>query len=305
MPDESTAVKSENKSIPHITKLLNAFIEVKQDAPPSGGKRKRTPLPPVYTPAFTPIQELIVNGLDEDQIWAQLELRTKSVCNFVQAMLSEDPMYDPLAQTEAYLLDSEEKLAGNSEKKTNGPRSVVNISKSEGEENNKFSEDDSEENDELEDGYRYNSEDEKDVGDRVDGELVSFKQAGVEPDEEEMVTRLHDSTFEDNGGTYTSQLQFSNRKKKRRKTTRSTGLEDDFFDLNSFDAEVESAEAGFTSGGGFADEDDDAGDDVDMFAPILISDVLRNGAAQLIRDFPFLNNSSQMCTTTKIFSRHR
>lgn len=57
----------------------------------ANGKRKRSPSPPAAPKdAFgrTPLTCLYVQGLDKDQIWAQLELRAQSVCKMLEYALN-------------------------------------------------------------------------------------------------------------------------------------------------------------------------------------------------------------------------
>ena len=90
-----TALNSESQAQPYISALLASFsprqAPVTRSQSSAKGKRKRSPSPPpAPKDAFerTPLTCLYVQGLDKDQIWAQLELRTQSVCKMLEYALN-------------------------------------------------------------------------------------------------------------------------------------------------------------------------------------------------------------------------
>ncbi|KAH9968934.1 U3 small nucleolar ribonucleoprotein complex, subunit Mpp10 [Russula dissimulans] len=90
------ALNSEEQAQPYISALLASFsprqapVTRSQSSANANGKRKRSPSPlPVPKDAFerTPLTCLYVQGLDKDQIWAQLELRAQNVCKMLEYAL--------------------------------------------------------------------------------------------------------------------------------------------------------------------------------------------------------------------------
>ena len=89
------ALNSESQAQPYISALLASFsprrAPVTRSQSSANGKRKRSPSPPAAPKdAFgrTPLTCLYVQGLDKDQIWAQLELRAQSVCKMLEYALN-------------------------------------------------------------------------------------------------------------------------------------------------------------------------------------------------------------------------
>ncbi|KAI0004302.1 U3 small nucleolar ribonucleoprotein complex, subunit Mpp10 [Russula compacta] len=88
------ALNSESQAQPRISALLASFsprqAPVTRSQSSANGKRKRSPSPPPASKdAFerTPLTCLYVQGLDKDQIWAQLELRGQNVCKMLEYAL--------------------------------------------------------------------------------------------------------------------------------------------------------------------------------------------------------------------------
>ncbi|KAH8835820.1 U3 small nucleolar ribonucleoprotein complex, subunit Mpp10 [Flagelloscypha sp. PMI_526] len=87
------AVGSESISNPHIQNLLDSLVpseapQTRSQAARTSTKRKRTPSPPP-TLTTTPLGSLFVDGMDYDQVWSQLDLRTKNVCRVLEQILLE------------------------------------------------------------------------------------------------------------------------------------------------------------------------------------------------------------------------
>jgi U3 small nucleolar RNA-associated protein MPP10 len=102
------ALNSESEAQPYISALLASFsprrAPVTRSQSSANGKRKRSPSPPtVPKNAFgrTPLTCLYVQGLDKDQIWAQLELRAQSVCKMLEYALkgTEEPTGNDITST--------------------------------------------------------------------------------------------------------------------------------------------------------------------------------------------------------------
>lgn len=90
-------------------------------------------------------------------------------------------------------------------------------------------------------------------------------------DAEHIVQLRSDDEQSDNEGSTTlfDVIKTSSRSKRRKRVDH--GLNDDFFDLDAFNAEIEQAEAKSSSRGQLADEDEDSEDEemtLDLFAPV-------------------------------------
>jgi U3 small nucleolar RNA-associated protein MPP10 len=201
-------------------------------------KRKRSPSPPpAPKDAFerTPLTCLYVQGLDKDQIWAQLELRTQNVCKMLEYAL--DGTKEP---TEYGITSTANNLEQNSSEEE------------EEEEDSDSSYVESDDNSEAEEESRRSSD-----GVLLEEGVTGLRDPSVDSDreEEELVGDSRVSSSASLLGTKDDH----------------SGLDDDFFDLKEFNAETEEAEATFVSNGALnADSDDIASDedDIDYFASV-------------------------------------
>lgn len=199
----------------------------------ANGKRKRSPSPPAPKVAFerTPLTCLYMQGLDRDQIWAQLELRAQSICKMLEFALdgTEEP-------AESRITSTTNNLEQNSQQE------------------------DEDEDDDDDDSTYEGSDDDSESDQEPDG-----SSDGQPPEEGVIGLRDHSMDEEDEELTEGSHVPSSS-------SPRTTGgLNDDFFDLEEFNAETEEAEAGFVSNGALdADLDDIASDedDIDYFASV-------------------------------------
>jgi U3 small nucleolar RNA-associated protein MPP10 len=199
----------------------------------ANGKRKRCPSPPPTSKAAferTPLTCLYVQGLDKDQIWAQLELRAQGICKMLESALegTEEP-------SQRCLTTSMDKSERDSQEEEN--ESELSYEESDG---------DSETNEET---------------DESSGEQLSL---------EEGVTGLRDRSADKEEEGLTGESYSSPSTSPPRTKAGHLGLNDDFFNLEEFNAETEEAEADFVSNGALdADSDDMASDDdIDYFASV-------------------------------------
>jgi len=202
-------------------------------------KRKRSPSPPAPKVAFerTPLTCLYVQGLDRDQIWAQLELRAQSICKMLEFALdgTEDPAESRITSTTDNLEQDSQEEEEEEEEDDDDSDSTF-----------EGSDDDSESDQEV-DG----SSDEQPSGEGV----VGLRDHSMDEEDEELTKGSHVPTSvsppRTEGGHF--------------------GLNDNFFDLEEFNAETEEGEAGFVSNGALdADLGDIASDedDIDYFASV-------------------------------------
>lgn len=248
---------SERESKPHILELLSSLnpAQAPQTRSQAHGneKRKRGPRPsPQPRIAFntTPLTSLFIDGMDDDQIWVQLDLRAKNVCEMLEAALegaleSEDEEDNDESQDE-------------DEMDTNHRETLRSFQAGEEDVWNG-----------LQEGMDVGSGDNLlDDGDEDDEGETS--ESGADEDLGEGLMELRDSEEESGGdGASSSPLNPLRSKAlsglKRPKKGRHKMLDDGFFDLASFNAETEWAEARSTSRGRLADDGSDE-ESVDFFA---------------------------------------
>lgn len=265
-------------------------------------KRKRGPSPsPTSQPTVpvlkdTSLTELLVEGMSDEQIWAELELRAQTVCDVLNYALDgpvpggesgeegdgdgEDEDEDEAARVQRMkklrqsLLDEEFDLAS---------LSGMELGASDEDE-----EEDSEEEDEDENSEE-SAEDEEDGGDVDLGEGVEELRDSADEDEEAELEIVESSLL--NEGRRTLKIKL--------KRGEHPTLDDGFFNLAAFNAEIKAAESRSSSRGRLSqDDDDEDGDDpneeVDYFASVDAPEAL---------DEEDLEGGSGMCSFL-VKSRH-
>ncbi|TEB35007.1 Mpp10 protein [Coprinellus micaceus] len=217
------SLKSEEGSLKHVNDLISSITP--SQAPQTRSQTRNASqrdVPPPTNTLFkpTPLTSLFIESLDEEQIWAQLDIRTKHMCEVLDVVLeSELPEEDDVG-------DEEDELAKAMQ----------------------------------EEGFNEGDEDEED-------EEMDFE-------EEDGVMELDDGSDESEGSSSEGEeapMQVMPRKRRKGKGPTSE-LDDGFFSLNSFKAEIEKMEAKSSSRGHLAAEDDseeeDFDNEVDLFAPV-------------------------------------
>ena len=257
-------MESESTSRPHISELLCSLSP--EEAPVTrsqtkalNGKRKRTP-PKIAAFDQTPLTSLFVENAGPEQVWAQLELRAKGVCEMLSkaldgTLMNEDADMLVLGGVDGDEDEDEDEDGGSHKKlrfedlsqedvKSLGMEPEVLRRLIDSCEGMEVDEDGEEELDDQE------SEDEDDDGEEFGEEVTSLK----------------DPEALDSPGPLRS-LRLS----RRSKSSAGSQLDDGFFDLTSFNAETEEAEANHVSRGRLKslDEGEDSESDegsVDYFA---------------------------------------
>ncbi|KAJ6575152.1 U3 small nucleolar ribonucleoprotein complex, subunit Mpp10 [Mycena capillaripes] len=245
------SLEAENGSRPHIVEFLSSLSpsEAPQTRSQASKKRKRSsspspPPPPIFEP--TPIASLFTDGMDDDQIWAQLDLRMKPICDMLELALDADPSQEEElddSDTDEFV---DEQLLKQMRALESGGDGM----------------------DEMEvDGF-----DEEDESDEAESE----EESGDDGDLGEDVTGLRDpSSDEASEPEADSEWPASLRKGRRQSKSSAgskTGLDDGFFDLASFNAETEEAEARKVSRGRLDEDDSEDDESVDLFAPVDVAE---------------------------------
>ncbi|KDQ30727.1 hypothetical protein PLEOSDRAFT_1036174 [Pleurotus ostreatus PC15] len=265
------SIQSENAARPHIDELISSLSP--ESAPQTraqaraNGKRKRSPSPPPkpkQTFAPTPLTALYVDGVDEEQIWSQLDLRMKNVCDLLELALEGGPGGGEGGEEDSDMDegDPDGRLQKILEALRNGEDVDLEALGLDG-----MDIDDEEDSEE---------DDEEDSDDDDDAEEEEGRED--EDDEEELgehITTLRDSSSsEDEDEEYEGEGSFRHKKPPapKRRGARHSELDDDFFDLASFNAETQAAEAKRVSRGKLGNDDDEDSDDddmsVDLFAAV-------------------------------------
>ena len=234
-------------------------------------KRKRGPSPPpLYEPSVpilkdTPLTELLVEGMSDEQIWAELELRAQTVCDVLNYAL-DGPMPDGESGEEGSE-DEKDEEAGRAQRMKEMRQALLDegfdLGDLEGIDVGKGGEDEKDEDSEEED-----EDEDSEEGD--EGE-----EDGREADLGEGVEDLRDPSDEDaEDESEVDEPSFLSGGKRTLRTKLKRGghptLDDGFFDLTAFNAEIEAAESRSSSGGRLSkdDEDEDEDEEVDYFTSV-------------------------------------
>ncbi|KAJ6604688.1 U3 small nucleolar ribonucleoprotein complex, subunit Mpp10 [Mycena vulgaris] len=245
------SLEVETESRPHILELLSSLSpsEAPQTRSQATKKRKRSsspspPPPPMFEP--TPIASLFTEGMDDEQIWAQLDLRMKPVCDMLEFALDAEPQEEDQDNNDTDEFIDEQLL-----------RQMRALESGDGLDEMELDDLEEEEVDSEEELAAESEEESADDGDLGEG-VTSLR----DPDEES----------EPEADSWPASTR------KRRGQSKSsagskTGLDDGFFDLASFNAETEEAEARKVSKGRLDDDESDSDDEsVDLFAPVDVAE---------------------------------
>ena len=255
-----TALKSEASSRAQIATLLSSLSPAQAPQTRSQAKKaaNSAPAKAKHGPTFeeTPLPELCIDGMDEGQVWAQMELRAQKLCKVLEYALEGTGE-----------IDEEEVIGGvNGVKQRQLDDDGMDID----EEGDK----DGLENEFEDDSEDWDSEDDEDEEEDEEGEREGGESSEGEYEGEESVLELRDPS--DGEGDLSDEMDIVEpslpKKKGRGKKGSHSELNDGFFDLAAFNAETEEAEARKTSRGRLSREKDSDSDaeleDIDMFAPV-------------------------------------
>ncbi len=207
---------------------------------------------------FTPLKSLFVEDMDDEQIWAHLDLQTKTICRMLDFVLeggSEE-------QGEMELEDDDEESSGaEADEEEQKFREAL-----QGLENGDV------DLEELMTKYGLNPEDFENSDQSLDDEEAEFGQdtdGSSSEEEEEDISPLRDSEPMVDTPSNSNVLQ-SRPITTRGKKKGLSELDDGFFDLVEFNAETERAESKSSSRGRLAgdDDSDEEGMDIDLFAAV-------------------------------------
>ena len=260
-------MESESTSRPHISELLSSLSP--EEAPVTrsqtkalNGKRKRSP-PKIAAFDQTPLTSLFVDNAGPEQVWAQLELRAKGVCEMLSkaldgTLMSEDADMRMLGGVGGDENEDEDDDDGGSRKKLRFEDLSQGDIESLGMEPHILKR--------LMDSWEGMEVDEDGEEELGEEETEDDDDDGEEFGEE--VTFLRDPEALDSPGP-----SRPSRLSRRSKSSAGSQLDDGFFDLASFNAETDEAEAKHVSRGRLKtlneDEDSESDEDaIDYFVAV-------------------------------------
>ncbi|KAI0735201.1 U3 small nucleolar ribonucleoprotein complex, subunit Mpp10 [Earliella scabrosa] len=291
------ALSTEKTACSKVNDLLTSISpsyapQTRSQAAENSRKRKRgsaSSPPERVVPLMkeTPLAELFVDGMSDEQIWAELELRAENVCNLLNYALDGPTPGGESAE------DGEEEEDGDDEEKERELKKMRQALLDEGfdpaeleglELDGDDYEDEEEDDDSEEEEEDESEEGDEDVGAALEEGVEELRDPSSDEDEDEEDLETGEPSFL-SGGKRTFRL--------KPKRGGHPVLDDGFFDLAAFNAEIEAAESKNVSRGRLSKDDDEEDDDdesVDLFAPVddnatFDEEDLENGGDLFYKDF--------------------
>lgn len=265
--------------------------------PPSIGLRSRQqaeeaePAKPEEVLPYTPLSVLTVDGLDPEQIWAQLELRNEGVCKVVKEVgTGEEPEMDEDEEGGSEEDDSEE--MGSDEEMSveewnrmmaeggyeEGDSASGSDEGSDEEDSEEGSEVDSEEDDtvQFEDGTRIGDSDSEMDEDDDEEDDEDEDEEDEEDDEEEGDDDEDDEDDDEEAGNPDVDMDdedglFPTAGPSKRKKAKHPTLDDEFFSIDDFNRMTEEQEAERVTSGRLGGDEEDDEPELDDFSSMFLA----------------------------------
>ncbi len=213
-------------------------------------KRKRSPDPPapkhVLNP--TPLASLFVDGMDEEQVWAQLDLKAKHMSELLERALEPEPQ-DLASDDEG----RDEALSKALEALGRGEQSDFDF------DDLALEDDDDDDMDDFSSG-------EIDVEDEEEEE--EEESSDEEPHEEGVMDLKQGESSDEDAFDDEFAAGPSRQRRKSKKSRSGSQLDDGFFDLRAFNADSEAVESRAVSNGRLDGDQDSDDESIDLFAPV-------------------------------------
>ncbi|KAL1411001.1 U3 snoRNP protein [Vanrija albida] len=284
------ALSLETNSHPHLHPFLVSILQ-----PPSISLRSKAgveeeadaPADPAELLPYTPLSVLTTDGMDHEQVWAQLELRADGICKIAKEVGSGDQEDEDAEDDDESEIEDDDSQEEMSVEEWNRMMAEEGYEEGESASEDEGSEDDDDE--ELGSDASLDFEDDEGVslGEDEEGEEGEEDEEDEEDDEE-------DEDEEDEDGAADSDANpdvdmdgsdddavAAGPSKPRKKAKHST-LDDEFFSIDDFNRWTEEQEATHVTGGHLGGDDDEEAelDDIggmfleegDEDAPLMYSD---------------------------------